>query len=109
MRLFLITIIALTAVVGCGKKNPLPPKPIPGSAHVQGTVHTDEVVTAWRSAGLETDGFTRMDPPTSSAAFCEHGLVRGVDTTVCEYANEDTISRGMQEVNSRELFEAMRR
>ena len=100
MRLSLITIIASTAFLGCGKKTQLPPKPIPGSAHVQGTVHTDEVLAAWRNAGLATDGFASMDPPPDSAAFCEHGLVRGVDTTVCEYASEDNISRGMQQVKA---------
>ena len=100
MRLSFITLVALTAFVGCSKSKSLPPKPIPGAAHVQGTVHTDEVLAAWRSAGLETDGFVRMDPPTDSAAFCEHGFVHGVDTTVCEYASEDTIGRGMQQVKA---------
>jgi hypothetical protein len=100
MRLSIITLVALTAFVGCSKSKSLPPRPIPGSAHVQGTVHTDEVLAAWRTAGLETDGFVPMDPPPASAAFCEHGLVHGVDTTVCEYASEDNINRGMQQVKA---------
>jgi hypothetical protein len=100
MRLSFISAIALTALVGCGKSKSLPPKPIPGSTHVQGTVHTDEVLAAWQNAGLETTGFARLDPPTDSAAFCEHGFVRGVDTTVCEYTTEDTISRGIQQVKA---------
>jgi hypothetical protein len=100
MRLSWISVVALTAFVGCGKSKSLPPKPIPGSAHVQGTVHTDEVLAAWRNAGLTTDGFASMDPPPASAAFCEHGFVRGVDTTVCEYVSEDNLSRGMQQVKA---------
>lgn len=86
--------------VACTKKPALPPKPIPGSAHVQGTVRTDEVLAAWRNAGLATDGFVAMSPPANSAAFCEHGFVRGVDTTVCEYLSEETIGRGMQQVRA---------
>ena len=100
MRLPWISVVMLAAFVGCSKSKSLPPRPIPGSAHVQGTVHTDEVLAAWRNSGLATDGFAPMDPPPDSAAFCEHGFVRGVDTTVCEYASEDNISRGMQQVKA---------
>ncbi len=70
----------------------------PPAAHVQGTPHTDEVLNAWRNAGLAPEGFARVDPAPDSAAYCEHGQVRGVDTLVCEYASEEALTRGTQQV-----------
>lgn len=101
MRRASIFLLCVVVLSGCGKKkSTLPPKPIPGSAHVQGTVHTDEVLTAWRNAGLTADGFVAMNPPANSAAYCEHGFVHGVDTTVCEYLSDETIGRGIEQVKA---------
>jgi hypothetical protein len=68
------------------------------AAHVPGTPHTDEVLNAWRNAGLSPESFAPVQPAPNGAAYCEHGLVRGVDTTLCEYANDDALKRGTQQV-----------
>jgi hypothetical protein len=65
-------------------------------AHVQGTPHTDEVLSAWRNAGLAPEGFAPMHPAPNGASYCEHGTVRAVDTTVCEYASDKALERGVQ-------------
>lgn len=89
-------LLLLAAVTACGKnKSGAPSSP---AAHVQGTPHTDDALAAWRSAGLTPDGFTRIEPAPNSATYCEHGLVRGVDTLVCEYASEEALTRGTQQV-----------
>jgi len=67
-------------------------------AHVQGTPHTDDVLNAWRSAGLAPEGFVAVQPPPNSAVYCERGRVRGVDTLVCEYTSEEALARGTQQV-----------
>jgi hypothetical protein len=36
--------------------------------------------------------------PPNSADYCEHGQVHGVDTLVCEYASEEALTRGTQQV-----------
>ena len=68
------------------------------SAHVPGTPHTDEVLNAWRTAGLAPEGFAFAPPPPNTATYCERGMVRGVDTTVCEYADDQALDRGVQQV-----------
>jgi len=68
------------------------------AAHVPGTLHTDEVLSAWRQAGLDPGSFTKVEPPPNSAAYCEHGQVRGVDTLLCEYASEEALLRGITQV-----------
>jgi hypothetical protein len=67
-------------------------------SHVPGTPHTDDVLNAWRSAGLVPDGFASMQPVPYSAAYCEHGKIRGVDTVVCEYGSDQALARGTQQV-----------
>ena len=66
--------------------------------HVAGTPHTDEVLNAWRSVGLTTDAFASVEPAPNSANYCEHGRVQGVDTLVCEYASDDSIAQGTEQV-----------
>jgi hypothetical protein len=92
--IFLITVLGIAASAGC-KKGPPPNKP---AAHVPGTPHTDEVVTAWHNAGLVTEGFAPLQPPPNGAGYCEHGTVSGVDTVVCEYASDDALSSGITQV-----------
>jgi hypothetical protein len=68
------------------------------ASHVPGTPHTDEVLNAWRGAGLAPEGFVAEQPAPYSATYCEHGKVHGVDTLVCEYASDDALTRGTQQV-----------
>jgi len=93
--LALMMLLALPALPGCHKDR----APTTAAAsHVQGTPHTDQVLGAWRNAGLPPDGFAPVQPSPMGAAYCEHGLIHGVDTTVCEYASDDTLKRGTQHV-----------
>ena len=92
-------LVLLASITACGKnKAASTGAPSSPAAHVQGTPHTDDVLNAWRSAGLAPEGFARVDPAPNSAAYCEHGVIRGVDTLVCEYASEDALARGTQQV-----------
>jgi len=92
-------LLLLAAVTACGKnKAGSPTGRSSPAAHVQGTPHTDDVLAAWRGAGLAPEGFTRIEPAPNSATYCEHGLIRGVDTLVCEYASEEALTRGTQQV-----------
>jgi len=93
-------VLLLATLLACGKHKTSTAAAAASSpaTHVQGTPHTDEVLNAWRNAGLAPEGFTRVDPAPNSAAYCEHGLIRGVDTLVCEYASDDALERGTQQV-----------
>lgn len=93
--LLLVTTLALLAAPACKKSSG--PSAAP-AAHVAGTPHTDEVVAAWRNAGLATEGFAPLQPPPNGASFCEHGVVSGVDTVVCEYPSDDAMTKGMAQV-----------
>jgi len=90
-------LLLLAAVPSCGKNKTATNAASP-AAHVQGTPHTDEVLNAWRSAGLAPEGFARIEPAPNSATYCEHGQIRGVDTLLCEYASEEALTRGTQQV-----------
>jgi hypothetical protein len=85
--------LALAVLPACRKHPAVPP-----ATHVTGTPHTDEVLTAWRNAGLTPEGFTAAPPPPSTASYCERGKVAGVDTTVCEYADDPALDRGVEQV-----------
>ena len=92
-------LLLLAAITACGKnKAASTGAPTAQAAHVPGTPHTDDVLNAWRGAGLAPEAFARLDPAPNSATYCEHGQVRGVDTLVCEYASEEALTRGTQEV-----------
>ena len=87
--------LLLAALPACGK-NKSTTTSNTTTSHVQGTPHTDEVLGAWRNAGLAPEAFASVQPVPYGAAYCEHGTVRGVDTTVCEYAGDDVLARGTQ-------------
>jgi hypothetical protein len=102
---FIATALAVATATsllgGCGKKSGAPAGGPAGSqpvaaSHVSGTPHTDDVVDAWRSAGLRPEGFAPLQPIPYGAAFCEEGRVQGIDTLVCEYADDGTLGRGQQ-------------
>jgi DNA-binding XRE family transcriptional regulator len=90
----LLLLAALAALSACGKFKSSPV----AVTHVAGTLHTDEVLAAWRNAGLPPEGFAPVPPTPDSAAYCECGKIHGVDTTVCEYQSSEALTRGMQQV-----------
>jgi len=92
--LALAVTLLLAALPACRKDKPA----TPAASHVPGTPHTDEVLRAWRNAGLLPESFVPVQPVPNSAVYCEHGMVRGVDATVCEYASEEAVGRGTQQV-----------
>ena len=98
MRLALLTfapLLVLAALPACKPKSASAPS---GATHVQGTPHTDQVLSAWRNAGLAPENFAFAPPPPNTASYCEHGTVRGVDTMVCEYPDDQALERGVQQV-----------
>ena len=93
----LLISVALAALPACRKDQPRG-GPV---AHVPGTPHTDEVLGAWRAAGLLPEGFASTPPPApNTAIYCERGKIRGVDTTVCEYESDPALDRGMAQVRA---------
>ncbi len=93
--IFIVLLSGLCALPACRKKA------TSAVAHVPGTPHTDEVLAAWRSAGLTPEGFTVAPPPgPNTAIYCEHGKVRGVETTVCEYESDPSLERGVAQVKA---------
>jgi hypothetical protein len=89
--------LLLVALPGCRKDQRAT---APDNLHVPGTPHTDEVLAAFRKAGLLPDGFVASKPVPEAAAYCEHGKVGGVDTTICEYRDDQALDRGVQAVRA---------
>jgi hypothetical protein len=71
----------------------------PGHAHVDGTPHTDDVVKAWKGAGLATDAFAQVDPGPYRAGYCSQGRVGGVDALICEYTDDDNLDRAKKMIH----------
>ena len=86
----------LGAPAACGKNKTGAPNTT--ALHVPGTPHTDEVLAAWRNASLAPERFSYAQPPPNTATYCEHGTVRGVDTTICEYESDQALARGVQQL-----------
>jgi hypothetical protein len=63
-------------------------------AHVAGTPHTDEVIDAIKSAGLRAEGFAMVQPIPFGAVTCAQGRVEGIDTLVCEFADDAGLDQG---------------
>src|SRR4051812_16091883 len=68
----------------------------PAASHVSGTLHTDDVLDAWKSAGLKPEGFALLQPMPYGASYCEEGRVQGIDALICEFADDGTIDRGQK-------------
>src|SRR5438105_9030574 len=95
---FIAVLLAAVAWLGCSKKSgdtataggaPAAPE----RSHVSGTPHTDDVVDAWKSAGLNPGAFAAVDPMTYRAGYCAQGSLGGVDALICEYADDDSLDR----------------
>jgi hypothetical protein len=95
----LVLLVAGTATGACGKNKASAPGGA-APAHVAGTPHTDDVLDAWKSAGLKPEGFAALTPVPWVATYCEKGSVGGVDTTVCEYADDGALDRGQQQLKA---------
>jgi hypothetical protein len=105
--LLLFSLLSLATVttagaLGCSKKAPgggaAPASGTP-AAHVSGTPQTGDVLGALKDAGLQADGFAPLEPVPYGASYCEQGRVQGVDTLICEFADDGTLGRGKQLVH----------
>ena len=97
---FFALLMAAVAWLGCSKKSGDAATAAPGGApaapdraHVSGTPHTDDVVDAWKSAGLNPAAFAPVDPMTYRAGYCAQGTVGVVDALICEYSDDDSLDR----------------
>jgi hypothetical protein len=98
---WVIGLSIIAAAAGCSKKAPAPGA-APGAtpaAHVSGTPQTGDVIDAMKSAGLPPEGFASLEPVPFGASYCEQGRVQGVDTLICEYADDGSLDRGKQLVH----------
>jgi hypothetical protein len=100
--------------ISCGKKDAPStpgaapaagaPAAAPGAAaapdrpHVDGTPHTDDVVTAWKGAGLTTDAFAPIDPSAYNAGYCAQGKIGGLDAVICEYSDDKSLDQGKKTI-----------
>jgi hypothetical protein len=66
--------------------------------HVDGTPHPDAAIRAWQGAGLGPEGFAAITPVPYGASYCEQGRVQTIDALVCEYHDQDTLSRGKSQM-----------
>ena len=90
----LVAALALAALAGstlaCSKSK----GGAPGAAHISGTPHTDKVVDTLTDAGLHAEGFAPVQPTPFGAGYCEQGRVEGIDTLVCEFADDAGLDQG---------------
>jgi hypothetical protein len=84
-------LVAVASAAGCGKK-------AAANRHVEGTPNTNAVLDAWSGAGLTPQSFAAVEPPPYGAKYCERGSVSGVDTLLCEFADDAAISKGQQQL-----------
>jgi hypothetical protein len=99
----LLAVTAMTAV-GCSKHpggggapaSPAPGAPAPAhpAGHLSGTPPTDKIVNTFKGAGLNPEGFAPLDPVPFGAGYCEQGRIEGVDTLICEFADDGSLDRG---------------
>jgi len=90
-----ILLLAALPLGACGKKAS---GGASAAAHVSGTPQTDAVLDAWKSAGLTPGPFAPVQPAPYAASYCERGDVNGVETLVCEYADDSALDRGQQQL-----------
>jgi len=99
-RLTGVAVLAIGAVSvagACSKKvsgGAAAPAGAAAAQHVDGTPHPDAAIRAWQGAGLGPEGFAPVTPVPYGASYCEQGRVQTIDALVCEYRDQDTLSRG---------------
>jgi hypothetical protein len=79
LRIALIAIVAF----GCSKRGPV-----------------EQVVDAWRTAGVTLPAFRALDPQPYKAQACSQGEIQGVEATVCAYSDAQASERAEQEQRS---------
>ena len=94
-----VRVLALIALAGLAGWTPACSKSkggggAPGAAHVSGTPPTDKVVDTLTDAGLHAEGFAPVQPIPFGAGYCEQGRVEGIDTLVCEFADDAGLDQG---------------
>jgi hypothetical protein len=52
------------------------------------------VVDTLTDAGLHAEGFAAVQPIPFGAGYCEQGRVEGIDTLVCEFADDAGVDQG---------------
>jgi hypothetical protein len=96
-----LTVLATT--LACGKSKvgtpAAPGAPAPPPAHVGGTPATDKVVDVIKEAGLRAEGFAVSQPIPFGAGYCEEGRIEGIDTLVCEFADDASLAEGKRLVH----------
>jgi len=101
-----VAVVGSLAAAGCGKKAAAPgvggepgaPAPAAAAQHVDGTPHTDAAIRAWQGAGLNPEAFAPITPVPFGAVTCEQGRVQTVDAVVCEYRDQDSLTRGKSQL-----------
>jgi hypothetical protein len=99
-------VLAAVAWLGCSKKSGDAAAPggtaaapgAPQRSHVSGTPSTDDVVDAWKSAGLNPGSFVAIDPMAYRAGYCSQGTLGGIDALICEYADDDSLDRAKKTI-----------
>jgi len=95
--------VAALATLACGKSKVgapgAPGAPPTPPAHVGGTPATDKVVDVIKEAGLRAEGFAVPQPIPFGAGYCEEGRIEGIDTLVCEFADDASLAEGKRLVH----------
>src|SRR5207245_11222473 len=108
MKMRILALAAAVALAGGCSKKAGAGGAAGGRPHVDGTPHTDQVVDAWKGAGLSPETFTAIDPVAYRAGYCAQGRVAGVDTIICEYQDDDSLDRAKkasQDERNREVVQ----
>src|SRR5205823_493139 len=66
----------------------------PAATHVAATPHTNEVLDTMKSANLRAEGFAPPQPVPFGAGYCEQGRIEGIDTLICEFADDAALAQG---------------
>src|SRR5262245_26347369 len=89
--------LAVLCGLGCGKKQE-GAAGASGPTHVDGTPHTDDVVSAWKGAGLAAEGFAAVDPSAYRAGYCSQGRLGGIEAIICEYRDDESLDRAKKTI-----------
>jgi hypothetical protein len=89
---------AAAAPVAGAPAAPPAPKEKPRPA---GTPHVEEILEAWRKAGLGVEAPQKVAPGPYRAAHCEGSRVSGVETLICEYPDDQTVDAARKIVQAR--------